>query len=54
MMMRKDTNMEKWWNPAWRALLATEEYKQICDDIERVHGKPQILLYRVLHELNAF
>ncbi|XP_072023503.1 uncharacterized protein [Amphiura filiformis] len=38
MMMRKDTYLENWWNPAWRVLLASDEYQQICDDIERVHG----------------
>ncbi|XP_072019122.1 uncharacterized protein [Amphiura filiformis] len=38
MMMRKDTFLDKWWNPAWRALLASQEYQDLCRDIAIAHG----------------
>ena len=39
MMSRFDSKVNEWWNPAQAKLLATDEYQEICKDIEEEHGK---------------
>ena len=38
MMMRKDTEMWKWWNPALESLMATTSYRTICKELLDTHG----------------
>ena len=39
MMTRYDSTLVDWWNPAQQRLLATSEYKRICEDVRQAHGK---------------
>ena len=39
MMTRFDNKLIEWWNPAQAKLLASEEYTEICKDVEEEHGK---------------
>ncbi|XP_033121401.1 arginine-binding periplasmic protein-like isoform X2 [Anneissia japonica] len=38
MMMRKDSSLASWWNPAFARLQETTKYKDICDKVAEVHG----------------
>ncbi|XP_072047046.1 arginine-binding extracellular protein ArtP-like [Amphiura filiformis] len=38
MMMRVDSTLWKWWNPAFAELRASPEYKRICRDMLEQHG----------------
>ncbi|XP_071806602.1 L-arginine-binding protein-like [Asterias amurensis] len=40
MMMRKDNTLATWWNPALNALIASTEYREICNGLEdeSIHG----------------
>ncbi|XP_072014041.1 uncharacterized protein [Amphiura filiformis] len=37
-MVRKGSTLPSWFNPAFKKLVSTPEYEQICDDVETVHG----------------
>ena len=39
MMMRKDNRLDEWFNPALDRLLATTEYRTICNDLLEQHGE---------------
>ena len=39
MMTRKDNKFKDWFDPALETLINSERYTDICDDLERVHGK---------------
>ncbi|XP_006811292.1 L-arginine-binding protein-like [Saccoglossus kowalevskii] len=38
MMMRKDSTLASWWNPAFTRLKETSEYRQICQAVTDDHG----------------
>ena len=44
MMTRYDSTLVDWWNPAQQRLLATSEYKRICEDVRQAHGKDTLVL----------
>ena len=46
MMMRKDNTLATWWNPALNALIASTEYREICNGLEdeSIHGKVSLFL----------
>ena len=39
-MMRKDSLMKRWWDPAFETLIKSRAYRGICADIDdpAVHG----------------
>ena len=43
MMMRIDSDLWKWFDPALESLMATTEYRRICDDLLDKHGKHRFL-----------
>ncbi|XP_072019531.1 L-arginine-binding protein-like [Amphiura filiformis] len=38
LMLRMDNELTYWWDPALERLMQTSEYRQICQDINDVHG----------------
>lgn len=38
MMTRKDSRLHEWWNPAFERLMATTQYRLICQDLKDQHG----------------
>ena len=38
-MLRKDSRLHEWFNPALESLFAITEYRTICEDLQDKHGK---------------
>ena len=48
-MMRKDTEMWKWWDPALESLMATTTYRTICKDLLDTHGMfNMVLMFNII------
>ena len=38
-MTRKDSLLKTWWDPAFNKLVNSRAYRNMCNDIDTVHGK---------------
>ncbi len=38
-MMRKDNQLDTWWNPAFETLKQTSQWRTVCNDLLDEHGK---------------
>ena len=49
-MLRKDSLMKQWWDPAFKRLIESRDYRGICNDVDdpTVHGT-----YGLLHLKNT-
>ena len=41
-MVRKDSNLPDWWNPAFRELKQSSEYRNICSEVSEKHGETEL------------